>query len=141
MHEGLPSCLAKVLAGKRLLVWKRLLERYEYDDMAVFEFMTRGVPLVGIHDAPPVFLSRLNLLASPRRTWRYQLSGGEKPSSRRSRLGAIQLTWSIWKRPLQMSLAWVSWKGLSALSKRFPTILATATGWWYDVLFWCREPS
>ena len=68
MHEGLPSCLAKVLAGKRLLVWKRLLERYEYDDMAVFEFMTRGVPLVGIHDAPPVFLSRLNLLASPRRS-------------------------------------------------------------------------
>ena len=52
LQKGLPEFLQKVLLGKRILVWKQLLERYGYDDMAVVNFMTRGVPLVGRHDTP-----------------------------------------------------------------------------------------
>eukprot|EP00435_Cladocopium_sp_Y103_P049944 s2858_g15.t1 len=33
LHAGLPFSLQKVLAGKRLLLWKFLLEKFEYDDM------------------------------------------------------------------------------------------------------------
>eukprot|EP00435_Cladocopium_sp_Y103_P024707 s3081_g6.t1 len=50
LHEGLPEHLQKVLMGKRILVWQKLLEKYGYDDMGVVKFMTEGVPLVGKHD-------------------------------------------------------------------------------------------
>jgi hypothetical protein len=32
LHAALPPSLQKVLLGKRLLVWKKLLEKYQYDD-------------------------------------------------------------------------------------------------------------
>ena len=55
LHASLPKPLAKVLEGKRLLLWKGLLERYEYDDMGVVPFMFEGVKLVGCHDTPPCY--------------------------------------------------------------------------------------
>ena len=55
LHSKLPAFLQKVLAGKRILVWKSLLEKYGYDDMAVVRFMTEGVPLVGKHDTPACY--------------------------------------------------------------------------------------
>ena len=55
LHSKLPAFMQKVLAGKRILVWKNLLEKYGYDDMAVVGFMTKGVPLVGRHDTPPCY--------------------------------------------------------------------------------------
>ena len=59
LHDSLPEPLAKVLNGKRLLLWKGLLERYGYDDMGVVPFMFEGVRLVGAHDAPPCYPSLL----------------------------------------------------------------------------------
>ena len=53
LHSNLPGCLEKVLANKKLLLWKGLLEKYGYDDMGVCDLMFRGVPLVGQHDTPP----------------------------------------------------------------------------------------
>ena len=55
LHKSLPAPLAKVLEGKRLLLWRGLLEKYGYDDMGVVPFMFEGVKLVGAHDAAPCF--------------------------------------------------------------------------------------
>ena len=55
LHAGLPPSLQKVLEGKRLLVWKKLLEKYQYDDMGVVDFMMDGVKLTGLHDTPSCY--------------------------------------------------------------------------------------
>ena len=55
LHDSFPAPLAKVLEGKRLLLWKALLERYDYDDMGVVPFMFEGVKIVGRHDSPPCY--------------------------------------------------------------------------------------
>eukprot|EP00435_Cladocopium_sp_Y103_P009154 s2122_g2.t1 len=55
LRSELPHSLQKVLEGKRLLVWKALLEKYQYDDMGVTAFVFEGVKLVGAHDTPPCF--------------------------------------------------------------------------------------
>ena len=55
MHKSFPDCLRKVLEGKRLLLWRELLRKYQYDDMGVIDFMLKGVPLVGAHDAPSCY--------------------------------------------------------------------------------------
>ena len=47
LHASLPDSLRKVLGGKRLIVWQKLLEKFGYDDMAVVKFMLEGVPIVG----------------------------------------------------------------------------------------------
>ena len=59
LHESLPESLQKVLEGKRLLVWKQLLEKFEFDDMEVYNFMTEGVRLVGQHGTPACFPEKL----------------------------------------------------------------------------------
>ena len=46
LHLNLSGSMQKVLDGKRLLLWKQLLIKYDYDDLAVCEFMFKGVPLV-----------------------------------------------------------------------------------------------
>eukprot|EP00435_Cladocopium_sp_Y103_P067991 s171_g30.t2 len=58
-HASLEPCLAKVLAGKRLHVWMKLLEKYQYDDMAVCKFMQEGVRLVGMHDRPSCYPEKI----------------------------------------------------------------------------------
>ena len=55
LHAALPPSLQKVLLGKRLLVWKKLLEKYQYDDLQVFDFMANGVRLTGMHDTPACY--------------------------------------------------------------------------------------
>ena len=59
LHEGLPWPVKKVLEGKNLLLWKALLERYEYDDLAVTSCMMEGVKLVGMPDSPPCYPAML----------------------------------------------------------------------------------
>jgi hypothetical protein len=36
-----------------------LLEKFEFDDMEVYSFMTSGVKLVGAHDTPSCFPEKL----------------------------------------------------------------------------------
>lgn len=55
LHKRMPSSLAKVLAGKRLLLWRELLGEYNYDDMEVYNFMESGVKLTGMHDTPACY--------------------------------------------------------------------------------------
>ena len=45
----------KVVGGKRLLLWRKLLEETEYDDPDVFSLMTDGVALVGACHKPACF--------------------------------------------------------------------------------------
>ena len=59
LHKSLPESLAKVLSGKRILVWEQLLKKYEYDDMEVVRFMKEGVRLVGAHDSPLCYPERI----------------------------------------------------------------------------------
>ena len=55
LHQSFPVCMEKVLVNKKLLLWKGLLKKYDYDDMGVCDLMIRGVPLVGQHDTPKCY--------------------------------------------------------------------------------------
>ena len=55
LQESLPTSMQKVLAGKRLLLWEKLLRKYDYDDLGVVEFMKQGVRLVGAHSEAPCY--------------------------------------------------------------------------------------
>lgn len=59
LHRNLPESVEKVVGGKRILLWKRLLEQNGYDDMGVVKFMTEGMPLVGSHDHPSCYPLKL----------------------------------------------------------------------------------
>ena len=112
LHASLPMSLQKVLAGKGLLVWKQLLERFEFDDMEVYTFMTDGVQLVGQHGTPacfpekvkPVSLTQQDLEASA--VWR-----------RRAILGKLRKHGILSRRPWK-SWKWVSWRGPLSQSRR-----------------------
>ena len=58
LHRNLPELVEKVVGGKRIFLWKRLLEQNGYD-MEVVKFMTEGVPLVGSHDHPSCYSLKL----------------------------------------------------------------------------------
>eukprot|EP00435_Cladocopium_sp_Y103_P018873 s3690_g4.t1 len=59
LHEQLPGSLKKVLQGKKLLLWRALLEKYGYDDLEVFKFMSEGVHLSGKHDTPACYPEKI----------------------------------------------------------------------------------
>ena len=84
LHAEMPECLRKVLDGKRLLLWRSLLEKYGYDDLEIFEYMAHGVPLAGKHSPAPCYpekvkpasLTVADLEASA--TWRRKAMLGRK---------------------------------------------------------------
>ena len=53
LHASLPSELQQVLKGKRLLLFKELLEMYNYDDPQVWQLLRDGPSLTGCQDHPP----------------------------------------------------------------------------------------
>ncbi|CAE7222566.1 unnamed protein product [Symbiodinium sp. CCMP2592] len=55
LHSSFDPWFEKVVAGKRLLLWKHLLEQNGFDDMQVCDFMTSGVPIVGQSACPQPF--------------------------------------------------------------------------------------
>ena len=55
LHQSLDPELAKVLKGKNLLVWKKLMELTAFDDPSLFEEMTSGFKLVGQARTSPQF--------------------------------------------------------------------------------------
>ena len=84
LHKEMPSSLAKVLVGKRLLLWKKLLEKYNYDDMEVYHFMESGVKLTGMHDTPACYPEKIKPAKLTQRdlestaVWRRKASLGRK---------------------------------------------------------------
>jgi len=64
LHDGLPKLVEKVVPGKKILLWQRLLEQYGYDDLEVVRFMREGVPLVGTHDHPSCYALKLKLAST-----------------------------------------------------------------------------
>ena len=59
LHAALPESLQKMLHDKELIVWQRLLEKYQYDDMAVVDFMLKGGSTRGCHDTPSCYPEKI----------------------------------------------------------------------------------
>ncbi|CAE7806588.1 unnamed protein product [Symbiodinium sp. CCMP2592] len=59
LHSSFDPWFEKVVAGKRLLLWKHLLEQNGFDDMQVCDFMMSGVPIVGQSACPPLFSKKI----------------------------------------------------------------------------------
>ena len=59
LHEQFPAWYEKVVASKKILAWKKLLEENDYDDLDVTKFLLKGCPLVGTSDLPEAFDSKL----------------------------------------------------------------------------------
>ena len=53
LHASFPPELQRVLKGKRLLLFKELLEMYNYDDPQVWQLLRDGPTLTGCQDHPP----------------------------------------------------------------------------------------
>ena len=53
LHASFPRELRQVLKGKRLLLFKELLEMYNYDDPQVWQLLRDGPTLTGCQDHPP----------------------------------------------------------------------------------------
>lgn len=52
LHDSFPEPLGRILAPKRLLLWKEMLVYYGYPDIEVFDEVTAGIHLAGA--SPPV---------------------------------------------------------------------------------------
>lgn len=59
LHSDLPTHLKPLLAGKRLLLWREILEELEYPDVAVIDDIVAGFPLTGWAPKTKVFEPRV----------------------------------------------------------------------------------
>ncbi|CAE7211849.1 unnamed protein product, partial [Symbiodinium sp. KB8] len=59
LHASFPSWYQKVVAPKKILAWKRLLEEFKHDDLDATKFMMEGCPLVGTSDLPQPFDAKI----------------------------------------------------------------------------------
>ena len=59
LHKTFQPWFEKVVAKKKLLLWESLLKELACDDLGVTKFMMEGVPIVGQHDTPACFKSKL----------------------------------------------------------------------------------
>ena len=64
LHDNLPDSIEKVVKGKKILLWQKLLEQTGYDDMEVVKFMKEGVPWVGTHDHPKCYPLKIKLAST-----------------------------------------------------------------------------
>ena len=55
LHEKLAPHARKILAPKRILLWKALLQKYEYPDLGVVDEVCQGTKLTGPIAPAPVF--------------------------------------------------------------------------------------
>ena len=55
LHQSLEPELARVLKGKNLLVWKKLMEQTDFNDPTLFKELTNGFKLTGQACASPQF--------------------------------------------------------------------------------------
>ena len=98
LHDVFPPSLRKILEGKNLLVWKALLEKYGYDNLAVVRFMQEGVELVGVPDAPfcyPAMLKPATLTLEVLQlssAWRRRAVVGKASKADLSHVEHLQLT-------------------------------------------------
>ena len=72
LHASLPPSLAHILKPKRLMLWKEMLEYYEYPDLGVFDEVVNGTTLTGVsphvdcfeHTFKPAKVTEAELTAS-----------------------------------------------------------------------------
>ena len=73
LHESLHPSLKGILAPKRLLLWKEMLEYYQYPDVAVFDEVISGITLSGAAPDVPFLNQVSNQPRSPKMSWRPRL--------------------------------------------------------------------
>ena len=59
LHKTMPPYMQTVLKGKKILLFKRLLEETSYDDMEVCSFIQEGTQLFGHHSIPPYAATKI----------------------------------------------------------------------------------
>lgn len=52
LKQTLEDQVGQVLAPKRLMLWKTLMDETGYHDKAIFDMVCGGIPLYGEHDVP-----------------------------------------------------------------------------------------
>lgn len=45
----------EVLSKKRIMLWEKLLQMSNYDDMGIVDMIKQGIPLTGEHSMPPSY--------------------------------------------------------------------------------------
>ena len=55
LHRSFPEALGRILAPKRLLLWREMLVHYGYPDIEVFDEVASGIHLAGAAPAVPAF--------------------------------------------------------------------------------------
>ena len=86
LHRRLSPHIARVVRGKNILLFKKLLEDNCYDDMEVVTFLTHGVDLTGSHTLPVYADSRIVPATSTRgqllreSTWRRKALVSQVPT-------------------------------------------------------------
>ena len=55
MKQQLDPDIARVLSSKRILLWEKLLQLSQYQDLGIVELVKQGIPLHGEHDYPNFF--------------------------------------------------------------------------------------
>ena len=61
LHRSKPDWMQEVLRGKRILLFRHLLQQHGYDDMEVVDLLSDGSHLVGASPKPACFEARLRL--------------------------------------------------------------------------------
>ncbi|CAE7480278.1 unnamed protein product [Symbiodinium necroappetens] len=61
LHRSKPDWMQEILRGKRILLFRHLLQQHGYDDMEVVDLLSDGSHLVGASPKPACFEARLRL--------------------------------------------------------------------------------
>ena len=78
LHRSFPLELQRVLKGKRLLLFRSLLEEYDYDDVGVWKVLRDGPTLTGTRTTPRTLNVILDPLPYQLSSWSVNPVGGER---------------------------------------------------------------
>ena len=74
-----------------IIVWQKLLVKYQYDDVAVVDFMLKGVPIVGCHDTPQCYPEKIEPASLEPASLTKEDLGASAVWWRRAALGKVEL--------------------------------------------------
>ena len=106
----LPTHLQKILAPKRLLLWREILQAEGYPDLGVFDEMCRGTELCG--EVPPTGIFDLELKAAKQSDWSLMSAarqGNATIISRTRSSGTPEVDQAVYEKTLEeVSKGWLS---------------------------------
>ena len=102
---GMDPCVQRVVEGKNLLLWKSLLQKHNSEDMGVVDYMTKGVPLVGMHETPNCFPLKLVPAKVSEQELRNSALWRRKSLQKKSQLLSPSTSITLKRRPGKRELA------------------------------------